>query len=160
MAEIESLAQVITDLGQQEARIDKTGYLDAKRLAKEVVFPFFRQLTEAVDEEVAELREAVESIIEQEGSMLAPEVAAKLLGTFEIGRQLCEMVKSVMTAGEINDIHRKQLEDLVGTYERNYDESTKLIAEFTVIDEGEEEEPTAPEAPETGGGSDAEDDAG
>lgn len=108
----------------------------AKNDLQNNVWPFMIALVEACANQEADVEEAFDELLEDEGSTIQPDVAAQIFATLEVGKLLCEALKAL----ELNDLQKKSIGDLVETYLKAAAATEVVVGEAAVELEDPEEE--------------------
>lgn len=112
----------------------------AIRQALENVWAWSDALVDALREEVVEeLRlqgEAIDELIDNNDNVLHPELTARIVGVFEIGKLVCnELEKLLATIDDpeiVDDLTRKRIDELVSGYRHTAEVVTLEVSEYTV----------------------------
>lgn len=116
-------------------------------------------LVEAMREEVVEeLRlqgDAIDELIDQSENVLHPEMTAKIVGLFELGKLICQEFDKMLKGESVDDVTRKRLMTLTDQYRKAANLLTIEVTEITVdLDDIVEQEAAAE------GGDEPDDDDG
>lgn len=140
----DELKSVIADLRLAQKRAQKAKYLEAKAEVADNVYPCMIALAEALDERLAEQDEVIADILEDEGSVIQPELAAQLFATLELTKEFIGKVREL----KLDDLRKKEIARLAEVLEKSMVMVEPEISAAAVDpDDGEEEgdEPAAPE---------------
>jgi hypothetical protein len=123
------------------------------------IYAMFEGMIEAAEETdavVEDLSDAVDELIDQNGDVLHPETAAKVIGLVELGKLLAKELDAALVKFKFDDLSKKRIRQMVKAYRAGAEIVGEIIAEVTlpiepepeeVLDGGEPPEEPAGDAP-------------
>lgn len=139
-----SLEIVIKDIKDAQARAKKKsggGALDAKHEVTANLYPLLLALAEATKGDVDEIGGALDDLLDDEGSVIQPELAAVLFAHVQLSRELIAEVRKL----KMDDVTKKKVEDMCQAVEKVAGQAEEGVGEAAVELEGGPEESEEPE---------------
>lgn len=95
------------------------------------LWPWLEAFCEEVDAELGDLNEGLDQLIDQNDSILQPEVAAQFVSLLELAKLYIKETKDLV--GDLDDeVRRKRLRDLAKATLQQYEISIETIKDITV----------------------------
>lgn len=154
------LAQLKSDAAMHRQRILSAPTTDAKRELANEVWPWLEQFVETIHGIFEEQEEIIDELIGRTQSSIQHELAAKILGVFEVGKQMAAAFEKVLPL--VPSEHRAAVGNLIHTYRAAADAVSAEVGDAMVLPgDGDEEDEDEPEIEEDDGGDedDGEDEA-
>ena len=137
---------LLGEIERQQARVKKPAtIIDLKKELADNVYPLLRLAIESMAALDGDLRERVtlaEGVIAEyltsQESMVLPELAARIQGTFAIGMQLCDVAEGLAENLDSEIPALKDLATLIGAYREAATTTQHLVEEVTLEEMPEE----------------------
>lgn len=98
----------------------------------ENLYPLLDALFELVIDELDQQGAAIEELIDQSDNVLHPELTAKIIGVFELGKAICLEAEVLLEKSDVDDLAKKRFTAVINEYRRAAEETTQACTAVTV----------------------------